>query len=495
MKKNSLNLLAALSMGLLMTATYGCSSDVEEVLVDNSEVTDKDLHVCEINLNVQVNGYDGQPSAKVATRAGSTEGWNDGDKIYLRFTSPLGITTGEAVYNSTKANWTLSYYGSLYEGAANTCTAVYVENAEKVEGSVVSLTEGSVIYEDNTGSYIVEGGDLTVTANLSPKVGRLRFTGTSGKTMKVYGISHYTTYDASTHLFTNTNAAFENVVNSDGYTDYAYGYFSDEENPSVKLWIDKKEAYTRFFSSNVLAAGESGVMTIPTEASHSSWTWGLTFNIQGKIMTMIPVEGGTFAMGNESETNSSPVHNVTLNSYCIGETEVTGEFYYKVTGSTSTGNTKPLHTYQPYWLTFAKTLTTQTGAKFVLPTEAQWEYAARGGKKSKGYVYSGSNKIDEVAWYKSNSNNERHPVKQKLPNELGLYDMSGNSIEIVRDYWYAYSESSEINPVGATSGNYYVARGGRYSSDAQSTTTTYRAQWSTYQSDSYYIGGRMVIEW
>jgi len=493
MKRFFSQIAVIFTCGMFLTTVYSCSSDSGESFAEKTVEPSPEIHVCEINFNASLAGYDGQVKSNSSTRAENAETWKDGDKVYLRFTSPIGITTGEAVYNASKSNWMLSYYGSLYEDAANSCTAVYIENAEKAEANVILLNQHSIIYEDNTGSYIVEDGNLTVTANLKPKLGRLRFKGTAGKVMKVYDISHYTFYDASTHLYTDTNAAFESTVNSDGYTDYIYGYFTNETYPSVKLWIDKKEAYTRFFTSNVMVAGESGVMTIPTETSHSSWTWGLTFNIDGKTMTMIPVEGGTFAMGNEAEENSKPVHNVTLDSYCIGETEVTDEFYCKATGSTSAGSTIPRTMVKSSWQSFANTFSSLTGGRFFLPTEAQWEYAARGGKKSKGYMYSGSNNIDDVAWYNNNSDKKYHPAKQKLPNELGLYDMSGNALEIVRDYWFTYTNSSEINPIGASSSSYGIARGGRYDYGVSQLTTTCRSSWSNNSSNT--IGGRMVIEW
>ena len=499
MRKKINYIFAALLVGASVASFYACSSDMEEIDESVEVESPTDLHVREIKINATVNGYDtNAASARVSTRAGETAPWKEGDKVYLRFTSPQGVTTGEAVYNASKDNWTLSYYGSLYENAANTCTAVYIENPQKVEGTVTSLTEHSVIYEDNTGSYIVESGDLTVTANLTPKVGRMRFKGTAGKTMKVYGISHYTTYDASTHLYTNTNVAFEDAVNSDGYTNYFYGYFSNEDNPSVKLWIDKKEAYTHFFPSNVLTAGESGVMTLPTSEAHSSWTSGLTFCVKGKFMTMLPVEGGTFAMGSDSETDSNPVHNVTIDSYCIGETEITGDFYYTAINSTSTGTDIPLRTSKSEWVSFASKLSQITGANFVLPTEAQWEFAAKGGKKSQGFTYSGSNNIEEVAWYKVNSDDKFHAVKQKLPNELGLYDMTGNAREIVRDNWYAYTNSSQINPIFIDGSSYLITRGGRYDSNNTACTTTYRYKWNS--STSYYntednrTGCRLILE-
>lgn len=181
------------------------------------------------------------------------------------------------------------------------------------------------------------------------------------------------------------------------------------------------------------------------------------------INNMVYVEGGTFMMGhndgNEKNNNDLPVyspsHNVTLSSFYIGKYEVTQEEWECIMGynpSRHIGEKFPVEkiTWEEAQL-FCKKLSSLTGLVFRLPTEAEWEYAARGGKKSLGYIYSGSNNYDEVAWCKENGDEgNAHEVGLKTPNEIGLYDMSGNVTEYCQDYFYKYGTLPLTNPVCST---------------------------------------------
>ena len=204
-----------------------------------------------------------------------------------------------------------------------------------------------------------------------------------------------------------------------------------------------------------------------------------TYTVNGVSFTRVDVEGGTFTMGatneqgRDAESDEKPTHKVTLSNYSIGETEVTQALWQAVMGSNPsyfTGDLqRPVENVSWYdCQTFISKLNELTGENFRLPTEAEWEYAARGGNKSKGYKYSGSNTIGDVAWYDSNSSYTTHPVKTKRPNELGIYDMSGNVCEWCSD-WYDssyYSSSPATNPTGPSSGSNRVLRGGSWFSYA-----------------------------
>ena len=190
------------------------------------------------------------------------------------------------------------------------------------------------------------------------------------------------------------------------------------------------------------------------------------YTVNGVSFKMIAVKGGTFQMGsNDGEDDEKTVHQVTLRDFYIGETEVTQELWTAVMGSNPSrfsGNMQcPVENVS--WndcQTFIAKLNEQTGETFRLPTEAQWEYAARGGNKSKGYIYSGSNTIDDVVWYTSNSSSTTHPVKTKAPNELGIYDMSGNVWEWCSDWYGSYSSAAQTDPTGPSTGFDRVDRGG-----------------------------------
>lgn len=199
----------------------------------------------------------------------------------------------------------------------------------------------------------------------------------------------------------------------------------------------------------------------------------VTYVLNGIEINMVHVEGGTFTMGAssddaESSDDEHPSHLVTLSDFYICTTEVTQQLWKAVMGNNPSHFTSDLMcpVEQVGWSrcqSFITKLNEMTGQNFRLPTEAEWEFAARGGNKSHGYKYSGSDDINDVAWYISNSSNKTHPVAQKVPNELGLYDMSGNVCEWCSDWYGNYAADGQTNPTGPTSGTHRVYRGGQWS--------------------------------
>lgn len=241
---------------------------------------------------------------------------------------------------------------------------------------------------------------------------------------------------------------------------------------------------------------------LPQPVPDASSTGNQTFTVNGVSFNMIKVQGGTFTMGATSEQGSDaysdekPTHQVTLSDYYIGETEVTQELWQAVMGSNPSyfsGMNLPVEKVS--WddcQTFITKLNQLTGKNFRLPTEAEWEYAARGGQKSRGYKYAGSNTLSVVAWYTDNSGSKTHPVKQKQANELGLYDMSGNVLEWCQDWYGSYSSNAQTNPTGPSSGPSRVFRGGSWGYSASNCRVAYR-NFNSPGYRYYYLGFRVVL--
>lgn len=219
----------------------------------------------------------------------------------------------------------------------------------------------------------------------------------------------------------------------------------------------------------------------------------VTFDVNGVSFKMVAVDGGTFDMGATMEQGygaydwEKPVHQVTLSDYFIGQTEVTQELWIAVMGSDpSHYNDNPLLPVDNVsWndcQTFISKLNEMTGKSFRLPTEAEWEFAARGGNLSEGFRYSGEDDIDLIGWYWGNIPSHysgttgygTQPVATKLPNELGLYDMTGNVWEWCQDWYGSYSPDDQTDPTGPSWGSYRIFRGGSWSRSAESCRVSYR---------------------
>ncbi len=215
--------------------------------------------------------------------------------------------------------------------------------------------------------------------------------------------------------------------------------------------------------------------TTTTAKPRASYSNG-RLTVNGVSYDMISVQGGTFMMGataeqgSDADYNEKPVHQVTLSSYYIGRTEVTQALWKAVMGSNPShfkGDNLPVE--DVFWedcQDFIARLNAMTGKTFRLPTEAEWEYAARGGSMSRGTRYSGAYSLDNCGWYYGNSGSKTHPVATKEPNELGLYDMSGNVYEWCSDWYGDYSDNSQTNPTGPSSGSFRVLRGGSWNYSA-----------------------------
>ena len=237
------------------------------------------------------------------------------------------------------------------------------------------------------------------------------------------------------------------------------------------------------------------------------------FTVNGVSFQMVAIDGGTFDMGVDSAAVESglanadelPMHSVTVAPFSIGKTEVTQELWMAVMNNNPSGFTGDLQrpVEQVSWedcQEFITRLNALTGKNFRLPTEAEWEYAARGGNKSHGTIFAGGDDISDVAWYYGNSyavgadnaNYGTHPVGTKHANELGLYDMSGNVFEWCNDWYGNYSEEAQTNPTGAEEGLRRVTRGGSWYSVERDCRVTLR-NYDSPSNRSYSLGLRLAL--
>ena len=450
MKKMKRTLFAMSLMIVAMGMSVSCTSEIDTITEAQQENPTDEQEPQRAVMN-----FDGGIVPFDATTRTTTDEWADGAKVYLHFTVGGSTVGGIATYSATTSQWTVEYYGNLTEGEEAKCEAYYFENAKKANHINVLLTEHSIIYEDKAAVYMFEDNTLTVVASLKPKTGRLKLKGKVGEKYRFSGVTYYNAYDISQNNFTTIEPTYlysDEGLGKDGCTDYFYVFFSDEEKR--ELCFDDMESgfsYVRTFDDKALAVGRSGYLNIPSLNNRSGWS---------NLTKDITVDGVTFRMIRVLYPNGD-----TSPYFYIGETEVTQELWEAVMGednnpSTFEGDNLPVNNVSfDSCDSFIKELNKKTKMNFRFPeTESEWLYAAKGGCVSKGYSYSGSNNPDEVAWYANNSGGMPHTVKTKLPNEIGIYDMNGNVVELLHHYvsgWYylVYGGESYAYEIGCVSVN------------------------------------------
>ncbi len=402
-------------------------------------------------------------------------------------------------------------------GANGGASARYVKIA--VKGEEIGLTD--TLYITQQGGEIAPGDEQDITADFDPAFANVlqekgyipdaariiladvryvdRLVVSNGNLTSLRGIEHF---EALTELDCSGNKLAALDVSHNMALAYLFCAANPGQDGIFWLTVCPEENNSLSVLSSWFCEGQNVVLSIV-----------YTETVSGLSFDMVYVEGGTFRMGGTEEqgedawVGEKPVHSVTLSDYYIGKYEVTQGLWKAVMGTGveeqmekagesdlyGVGDDYPM--YYVSWdeaQEFVSKLSELTGKKYVLPTEAQWEYAARGGVKSRGYKYSGSNTIDDVAWYAGNSETAAHPVGTKLPNELGIYDMSGNVWEWCSDWYSDYSDVSQTDPTGPSSGSGRVFRGGSWLYNARNCRVSNRPDGDPDYRDSN-LGFRVAL--
>lgn len=475
------------------------------------------LIVKQARLDVSIDHWDG-----VATRADGTASWPDGAMIYFRLDGIGGSLPLEFRYRASDDAWQLlQYYRSddSYGSRSNPdlsgftgghCVCYYFEQDNGQSARGVSLADGGGLcvrvgvdyaaYRDDEAIYGIVDGVLSVKARLRPITGRIRMECNPNDSYDyyypgIYGLRYFTELNLDTFELSSSDSYVSGHLNTDN-SRYYYGSFADPERRVLTV-EDRKwshpTCYERSFTEDILAPGCSNRSYMPIDVSHNEWyrfagsIGGWNFGVDG--MQMLYVVPGSFRMGGE---DAQPVHTVTLTKgFYLSETEVTKDMWYKVMGEPSDYANAAVPVTGKSWdevMIFIATLNTKSGYHFRLPTEAEWEFAARGGMKSGGYKYSGSDTYSEVAV--RDGNWSMQAVKTKNPNELGFYDMSGNAAEWVSDWYAAYPTGSVVDPTGPETGEIHLRRGGNRGQKTEYLTVTFR----DFVSDESLTGFRLAMD-
>lgn len=444
-----------LNVAVLLFAV-ACSDG--EVMELQNPVSDNQTHVYKACVNAELDGYEGKTKAE-------TQNWSDGDRLYLIFNVSGSSLSGEALYSD--GTWSVSVFGNLVAGTSSSVKVYYIENASSRNGSVFQMTHRSAIYQELSGTYQYDGELLSLVAQLKPMFGRIRFAGTRNTAVILSGISYPVSFNASNGTVSTSFVCFKDTVRTTGYTDYIYGTMTDADDPRLYV-ITRSSAFTKYCNSQVLSAGTSGWLSIPAPGDCFGWNNCLALKVNGVEMKMRPLTCTDTEKGTDY-------------LLLMGETEVTEGFYNAVSGSGSKTSKYPkVNISFADARTFAQTsMVNKTGlTAFNLPTVSQWQSAFG------QYTYSGSNSCDEVAWYKNNSDGSMHQVAGLMPNEYGLFDMSGNVSE-----WVRYTDTSDYYYYSFYDHYYYY--GGDYSSES-----CYKTTYSYYtdsSSSSSFIGFRLAM--
>lgn len=468
--------------GIICVATFisSCSDDFSYPVDYQGEIVYSNKVKMVLNAN--------KPSYSDAATRASLSDWEDGSTIYINFQNNGSSILGMATYSSSTGLWEVSYGGSLPVTASGKCSLYYFENAEDLNTKGASIGGVTGIYEDLNGFFSFDGEKISISAKLSPKLGRVRFSGNKNDTIMLAGVKRYGYFDATncTYKLDSTEVLLSATVQEGDkyYTPYYYGALLDG-NKTLEL-TDMKDAFARY-CSDIFKPGNSGYMKIPHSANFSGWmknnplsqskvsiNWPDSISedrrqvIEKLIENMILVEGGEFNIGCQSNSSSgrnyssfahtdeSPVHKVVLSPFYLSRTELTQREWKAVMNflpKYNDGDNYPVRVFRDEtnddvilsFISFVDKLNLITGLNFTIPTEAEWEYAGYGGKYGSYKLFSGTKTYNTKYMDYTTQSPYCGIVASKLPNELRIYDMSGNVSELCYSIGQ-YTEKKTINP-------------------------------------------------
>lgn len=246
-----------------MTAivTIAACSDVSECIEPTGEGS---ARTAELRFNCDIESFD------VQTRA-TTASWDDGAKVYIQFLGNSRVA-GYATYKKSTGVWTLYFDESITQGQTATCEVYYFENPASSGTSTVTLSAESAVYADKAATYLYKNGVVTLQGHLKPQTGRVRFKGTAGYTFMLKGLKWYSVYNASSGSLSQTSGQMGLTIGSNGYTQYVYATYDNSSTRQLTVSTAFQGSYDKNFGSNVLAAGKSGYINVPTLDNRYGWT-------------------------------------------------------------------------------------------------------------------------------------------------------------------------------------------------------------------------------
>lgn len=479
MKKTLLQIILLYGCVLPLLLAVSCQR------IGPSEETDSTSGT--VRMNVSIDRWDASP-----TKSGEALPWSDGAQLWIEL-----LSSNEqkkiicAIYSADSDSWSFSdtgFFGWDWSSfSSGECVCYYFESDNWWQGGTsyqgryvdgVHVNANCPIYGSTGALYTYQNDTLEISAHLVPLTGRVRFEDwpvddqVPNYQGRVFGAEHLVALDFSTFEWVRSSQPMEYSVNEDGSPYYLYCSFADPANPALTVY-NVISFYKRTFDKDFLSSGTSSYCYSPSEVFHNEWFQASSeLSIEGiPFSTLCYIPAGTFRMGGE---DAQPVHNVTLtNDYYIGSREVTKAIWYSVMGEPEDYRDNNDPVYGKNWdeiQIFIAKLNARTGFSFRLPTEAEWEFAARGGFWANGYRYSGDDYYGNVAifgWGPTSGG-------QSGSNECGLFDMSGNVSEWVSDWYAPYTEDAVTNPKGPDNGDVHVRRGGDWLSGDWYLTVSYR---------------------